>query len=128
MQFILISVKNIYNQLGGQKLFQIINRFYDRVFESPVIAHLFVNDPEEIRNKQFLFLTQFLGGPQRYTEIYGHPRMRMRHLPHKITVEARDEWLRCMKASINEVLADDPELAETLYNCFPPVANHMVNS
>lgn len=121
-------MKNIFEQLGEQKLIQIIDGFYARVFDSLLIAHLFVNDPEEIKHKQLLFLTQFLGGPQRYTEKYGHPRMRMRHLPHRITEEAKEEWLRCMKASIHEVLADDPDLANALYACFPQLAAHMVNS
>ena len=53
--------------------------------------------------------------------------MRRRHMPHAITNEAKDEWLSLMNASIQELdLADN--LKEALYNCFPQVAQHMVNS
>ena len=72
-------------------------------------------------------MTQFLGGPQRYMEKYGPPKMRLRHMPHAITNEAKDEWLRLMEASIQELdLAENLKVA--LYNCFPQVAQHMVNS
>lgn len=117
----------LFSQVGQERLQSIIDVFYNQVFESPIIGKLFNTDKELIKEKQMLFLTQFLGGPQLYTSEYGHPKMRMRHLPHKIDVEARDEWLKCMRNAIFTVLEDDPELAAQLYACFPPVANHMVN-
>lgn len=122
------NTKTLYEIIGDDRLQELINSFYAKVFESPVIGSLFnpINQ-ESIKDKQYRFLTQFLGGPPRYIEKYGHPRMRMRHSPHKITLEAKDEWLKLMKASINE-LDLTPELKEALYNCFPMVAQHMVNS
>lgn len=118
----------LYTIVGKQRLNQIVNSFYDKVFVSPIIGHLFKGEGQLIRKKQELFLTQFLGGPPLYSHEYGHPKMRMRHLPHKVTVEAKDEWLRLMRLSIYEVLEDEPRLAEALYECFPKVAQHMVNS
>ena len=116
----------LYARIGADKLQQLINVFYDLVFTSEKIAPLFQNDKEEIKEKQYLFLTQFLGGPQLYTEKYGHPKMRARHLPHAITEEAKEEWLKCMKLAIETLdLSDDVKIA--LYNCFPAVAQHMVN-
>lgn len=73
-----------------------------------------------------MFLTQFLGGPQIYSAEYGHPRMRMRHLPHAIDDAAKTEWLRCMREAIDSSNLDD-ELKDALFNCFPQVAQHMVN-
>ena len=120
-------MSTIYDQVGSHNLQKLVNEFYNRVFASEKIAPLFKNDPEEIKQKQFLFLTQFLGGPGIYSEKYGHPKMRMRHLPHKITNDAKLEWLKCMKEAIGTL--DIPEdLKITLYNCFPQVAEHMVNS
>lgn len=119
--------QTIYHQLGDESLNLLLRNFYDKVFESPVIGHLFTKTSKyEILDKQYCFLTQFLGGPLRYSEKYGHPRMRERHLPHPINIESRDEWLRLMKAAIEETIAD-PKLQAALYNCFPAVANHMVN-
>jgi hemoglobin len=119
-------METLYTKIGGNKLMQLVDVFYDKVFLSEKIAPLFKNDKEEIKEKQFLFLSQFLGGPQLYTEKYGHPKMRARHLPHAITEDAKNEWLRCMKLAIETLdLSDDLKIA--LYNCFPAVAQHMVN-
>lgn len=77
--------------------------------------------------KQFLFLTQFFGGPSIYTEEFGHPKMRMRHLKHVIREEDKEEWLRCMNESIEELPVDDGLKLE-LKAAFPILAQHMVNS
>ena len=119
---------SFYEVLGEERLTDLLDRFYDKVFESPLISHLFKNTPKtEIKRKQKLFLTQFLGGPPAYTETIGPPKMRQRHLPHQITEEAKEEWLRCMKEAIQELDWDDRN-KYALYTCFPKLAQHMVNS
>ena len=120
-------METLYEKIGKESLHLLVTRFYELVFSSPVIGPLFQTDKETVKQKQEAFLTQFLGGPQLYTTEYGHPRMRMRHLPHRITAEAGEEWLRCMMAAIDTLDLED-ELKTALYNCFPPVAKHMVNS
>ena len=120
------STKTLYELIGENQLKTLVNEFYLRIYSHPTLSPLFQNDIEEVKDKQFRFLTQFLGGPQLYTEKYGHPRMRMRHLPHAIDDNAKTEWLKCMKEAIN-TLNLEPNLAEALYNCFPAVAQHMVN-
>ena len=120
-------MSSLYDRLNPQNLEILVHRFYDLVFTSEIIAPLFMNSSkEEVIRKQKLFLTQFLGGPGIYSLEFGHPKMRMRHLPHKITNEAKEEWLKCMKGAINE-LSIDETLKQELYNCFPHVAAHMVN-
>lgn len=120
-------METLYTKIGPKRLKAIVDRFYDIVFDESKIAHLFNTDKSLIRDKQYQFLTQFLGGPQIYTASHGHPRMRMRHAPHAIDNSAMEEWLRCMKIAINENI-DDQELATALYECFPKVAAHMVNT
>ncbi len=121
------ELKTLYDQLGDERLQQLVNSFYAKVFANAVIGPLFnQTNAETIKDKQFRFLTQFLGGPPRYIEKYGHPRMRMRHAPHKIDANAAKEWLKLMKASIDE-LDLSPKLKTVLYNCFPKVAQHMIN-
>ena len=119
-------MQTLHSKIGPKNLRAIVDRFYDIVFNESKIAHLFKTDKSLIRVKQYKFLTQFLGGPQIYTEQYGHPKMRLRHMPHAIDQEAKTEWLRCMKQAIDETL-EDKELAEALYSCFPKIADHMVN-
>ena len=117
----------IYEKLGDDKLHQLLDKFYDSIFESE-IKHLFnQTEKETIKDKQFCFLSQFLGGPQRYTEKYGPPKMRLRHIPHKIDQNAKLVWLDCMKQAIDSLDIED-EFKIALYNCFPQVAQHMVNS
>lgn len=120
-------MKSFYELLGEQNIRQLVAEFYARVFVNEKIKPLFQNDQKIIEEKQYLFLTQFLGGPQIYSEIHGHPRMRMRHMPHKITNEAKEEWLKCMKAAI-ETLPIEEHLKHELYNVFPKLAEHMVNA
>ncbi|MBL4862367.1 MAG: hypothetical protein JKY09_05050 [Crocinitomicaceae bacterium] len=119
-------METLYTNIGPYRLRAIVNKFYDIVFAESTIKHLFNSDPSLIRDKQYNFLTQFLGGPMMYSEKYGHPKMRARHLPHVIDEKAKKEWLRCMKLAIDEII-EEKELAEALYNCFPQIAQHMVN-
>lgn len=119
-------MESLYSKIGPERLRLIVDTFYEHVFNNEVIGDLFETDKSLIRDKQYQFLTQFLGGPSLYSDSYGHPKMRMRHLPHKITEEAKEEWLRLMRLAIFETIEDEV-LAETLYSCFPKVAAHMVN-
>jgi len=119
-------MKTLYSELGSHKLNELVNNFYDIIFHESTIAHLFQNEKDLIREKQYLFLTQFFGGPPLYSEKFGHPKLKMRHLPHSIGVDEKDEWLRCMKMAINQLNLDE-QLALQLYNCFPKVAEHMRN-
>lgn len=119
-------MQTLYSKIGPENLKAIIDGFYDLVFANEKIGHLFKTNQALVREKQYQFLTQFLGGPQLYSANYGHPKMRMRHLPHRIDSDSRDEWLNLMRESIYEVL-EDKRLAEELYNCFPKLVNHMVN-
>jgi len=117
----------MYEKLGDDRLNRLIELFYEKVFKSEIIGPLFNETAREtIMDKQYCFLTQFLGGPQRYFEKYGNPKMRQRHMPHAIDEKARDEWLKLMKESIAS-LDWEEENKTALYNCFPTVASHMMN-
>ena len=121
-------MESFYDKLGEKRLTQLLDLFYDKIFESELLSPLFLSTPkEEIKYKQKLFLTQFLGGPPKYTEEIGTPKMRQRHMPHEITLESKDECLRCMKEAIQELDWDDRS-KYVLYTMFPKLAGHMVNS
>ncbi len=117
-----------YEILGEEVILLIVNRFYAKVFKNPILSPLFKDSKiDAVKDKQFSFLCQFLGGPMYYNEKYGQPKMRMRHLPHLIDNSAKEEWLQCMHEAIHETIADQ-QLAQALYNCFPKLAQHMVNT
>ncbi|WP_254411296.1 globin domain-containing protein [Dyadobacter diqingensis] len=119
---------SLYDRIGGEETLRILtDRFYDQVFEHELIARLFKSDKDEIKEKQRLFLTQFLGGPALYSEVHGHPRLRARHLPHAIGEEDAIAWLTCMDRAISTLdIADD--LKKELFARFPQSAMFMVNS
>ena len=118
----------LYEELGDEQLRKLLDHFYDGVFADDRINFLFQNtEKQEIKRKQYLFLTQFLGGPLRYSQEFGHPKMRMRHLPHKITPSAAHAWLENMFQSVQKLSIDD-DLKDRLFNRFPQVAAHMVNT
>lgn len=117
----------MYSRLGEENLDILIEKFYDLVINNEKINHLFRTDINEVKRKQKMFLTQFLGGPMLYTEEFGHPKMRMRHLPHKITSDAAVEWLECMKEAILS-LPIEHDFKIELFQRFPRLAAHMVNS
>lgn len=119
---------SLYERIGGDATLRVmLDRFYDNVYEHEQIAHLFNSDKEEIKEKQRLFLTQFLGGPQLYSETYGHPRMRARHMPHQITEEDAIAWLSCMADAVNH-LTIEQNLKDELFVRFPQTALFMVNT
>jgi len=117
----------LYDRLGAENLRMMVDRFYDLVFEHEQIAHLFKSDKAEIKEKQRLFLTQFLGGPPLYSEKHGHPRLRARHMPHTIREQDAVAWLSCMSAAINS-LSIDEALKDELFQRFVPTAMFMVNT
>ena len=116
----------MYDLIGEENIRILVDEFYERVFEDQRIAHLFKTDKDLIKQKQFMFLCQFLGGPAYYNNTFGPPKMRMRHLPHPIDENAVTAWLECMKEAV-DALNIDPKLKVALYNCFPKLAHHMSN-
>src|SRR5688572_480006 len=101
--------RSIYEQVGGDETFRrLVDNFYARVEGDEVLRPLFPADLEPGKHWQFLFLTQFFGGPARYAGERGHPRLRMRHFPFAINQQARDRWLGHMLAAIDAVGIDEP--------------------
>ncbi len=122
------ELPNIYERLGADNLQLLVDYFYDLVFTDEQLAPLFSKTPKEvIKNKQLLFLTQFLGGPAAYSELYGHPKMRARHMPHEITESKAIAWLQCMNKAVYQLPIDE-QLKKELFSSFPKMAFHMVNT
>ena len=116
----------LYYRVGEANIDLLVERFYDLVFVNEQISHLFKNDKEEIKFKQRLFLSQFLGGPQAYSDKFGHPQMRARHMPHPIGETDAIAWLHCMSQAI-ATLPISEALKDELFARFPSTAMFMVN-
>jgi hemoglobin len=119
-----------YEQIGGDAgVRKLVDRFYDLMDASPeaaTIRRLHAASLKASRDKLYLYLTGWTGGPQRYVEKYGHPRLRARHLPFRISSRERDEWLWCMDHALDE--HDMPgELRSFLREKLHALADHMRN-
>ncbi|MGX0400103.1 Globin (Oxygen-binding protein) GlbO [Staphylococcus sp. 8AQ] len=116
-----------YDIIGQDALYQMIDHFYSLVEQDDRINHLFPGDFKETSRKQKQFLTQFLGGPDLYTQEHGHPMLKRRHMEFTITEFERDAWLENMSIAITH--ANFPAgVGDYLYERLRLTANHMVNS
>ena len=95
-----------YDSLGGDAAVRrLVDRFYDLMDSVPdyyVIRKLHPADLAGSRDKLYMFLSGWLGGPPLYAEKYGHPMLRARHLPFAIGIAERDAWLACMKQAMQD--------------------------
>ena len=122
------SPQTFYDAVGGHETFsQIVHRFYEQVAYDPVLRPLY---PEEdlgpAENRLRMFLEQYWGGPQTYSQQRGHPRLRMRHAPFPIGPLERDAWLRCMRVAIDEA-GLDPERHRQIWEYMEMAAMSMMN-
>ncbi len=119
---------NVYEAAGGEETFtRLVDRFYAGVAEDPVLRPLYPAEGLEASREHLrLFLIQYWGGPQTYSERRGHPRLRMRHMPFSIGVPERAAWLRHMREAVDS-LKLRPDLREALLEYFETAATAMMN-
>ena len=121
--------ESFYEAVGGEQTFhRIVSRFYAEVARDELVRPLYPEQdlgPAEERLR--LFLTQYWGGPQTYSQRRGHPRLRMRHAPFRIGPAERDAWLRCMRVAVDEAGLDEQHRAK-LWSYLEMAANSLVNT
>jgi len=124
------SKSTFFELLGGiEQVRALVERFYDVMDSDPQAASLRAMHPQELagsREKLFMFLAGWTGGPQLYIERYGHPKLRARHLPFAVDETARDQWMYCMVRAMHDIGVEEPvmiKLAEALWG----VADFMRN-
>ncbi len=120
-----------YDQLGADAgIRALVDRFYDLMDTAPEAANvraLHAASLKTSREKLYLFLTGWSGGPPVYVEKYGHPRLRARHLPFPIGPRERDEWLWCMDRALDAHPMDD-DFRAFIRHRFREIADHMRNA
>ncbi len=116
--------------IGGEdRVLALTERFYDLMDLEPAYAQLRAahgSDLANARQRLCWFLCGWLGGPQHYTERFGHPRLRARHMPFTIGITERDQWLACMDQAMGETGVDAP-LRKRLNESFFQTADWMRN-
>lgn len=120
--------RSLYEAIGGdQGLRSLVEAFYPKVQVHPLLAPLFPEDITPVMEKQYMFLTQFFGGPLLYSETHGHPMMRARHLRFPVTPERAEAWLDCMRRALEET-GLSKELQAVVLDRLSGPAHHFVNT
>ena len=116
--------------IGGEdRVKALTERFYDLMDLEPAYAELRAVHGDTLdtaRQKLFWFLCGWLGGPNYYTDQFGHPRLRMRHMPFAIGIQERDQWVACMDQAMGETGVDET-LRQRLRESFMGTADWMRN-
>jgi len=120
--------RSVYGLAGGEPVFRLlVSRFYARVAQDEVLRALY---PEEdlagATERLTLFLIQYWGGPSTYSELRGHPRLRLRHQPFAIAKKERDAWLSHMTAAV-ESMDFAPAVRKALLDYFETASTAMIN-
>jgi hemoglobin len=122
--------KSPFEAIGGiDKVDELVDRFYDLMALETGLAELRAMHPSDLsgsREKLKFFLTGWMGGPDIYSPKYGHPMLRARHLPFKIGIKERNQWLVCMYRAMEEC-GIEGEVAKQLEEAFLNTADWMRN-
>ncbi|MGE3955074.1 MAG: globin [Vicinamibacterales bacterium] len=118
----------IYQAIGEEGFERLVAAFYRQVPGDDILGPMYPPDDLEGAEQRLRdFLIGRFGGPQRYIEQRGHPRLRMRHAPFAIDGAARDRWVQLMSRALDETgLPREVELA--LRPFFEGVATMMMNT
>ena len=128
----------MYDRVGGMPFFErLVDVFYTGVAGDDALAPLYPEHPDftGARHRLTLFLAQYWGGPTRYSDERGHPRLRLRHAPFTIGELERDRWLAHMTDAVDVATRNvdvEPEerraIAAELLGYFRPTAEQMRNN
>ena len=106
--------ENFYERFGGAQTFEkLVHSFYQNVKKDPLLSPMYPEgDFDGAERRLRMFLEQYWGGPSTYSEMRGHPRLRMRHNQFFIDSNARDAWLSAMGKALDSMEMDTAHRAE----------------
>ena len=111
-----------YERIGGDAAVgKLCDRFYELMASVPQFAELRAMHPEDLsgsRDKLYMFLSGWFGGPDLFVEKFGHPRLHARHMPFAIGVKERDQWVACMVLAMEDVGIEESIRSKLLENFF----------
>ena len=122
-----IQDAEVYQRVGEAGFARLVGAFYRQIPEDDLLGPMYPKEDlvgAELRLREFLI--QRFGGPTRYSEQRGHPRLRMRHGPFPIDKAARDRWMTIMEKALAEA-GFDAEVDALLRQFFANTATFMMN-
>jgi hemoglobin len=122
-----LTEEQVYERIGEDGFARLVRAFYAQVPGDEILGPMYPPDDlagaeERLRD----FLVGRFGGPPRYIEQRGHPRLRMRHMPFAINQRARDRWVQLMTTALDQA-AFDADVAQLLREFLAQVATMMIN-
>ncbi len=118
---------NVYSVIGEEGFERLVAAFYRQIPGDDVLAPMYAGrDLAAAEQRLRDFLVVRFGGPPRYLDQRGHPRLRMRHMPFAIDQKARDRWLSLMSAAFEEAKLP-PGAESTLRAFFESTASFLIN-
>ena len=125
------QTNTLYELIGGEEgTKRLANAFYDEMETNIHLQELLAIHKlplDNIRQKFFEFLSGWLGGPGLFEQKYGHPKLRARHLPFKVTKKQSNLWMLCMNNAMKKVI-NEKKITKQLHQAFSRLAEHMINS
>ena len=122
--------KSLYESIGGiDKVDELVDCFYYLMALEETLSDLRGMHPADLsgsREKLKFFLTGWMGGPDIYSPKYGQPMLRARHLPFKIGMKERNQWLTCMYQALEDC-GIKGNIADQLQESFLNTADWMRN-
>lgn len=115
-----------YDKIGDRQIKQLIRDFYREVRNDELLSPMYKGDFAAAEERLYLFMVQYLGGPDHYNRLRGHPRLRMRHMVFPINEEAKANWLSNMKKALDRSAMEESDKAY-LWNYFRQTADFLKN-
>jgi hemoglobin len=119
--------QDIYRAVGEEGFHRLVAAFYRQVPGDDILGPMYpADDLAGAEQRLRDFLVGRFGGPPRYMEQRGHPRLRMRHMPFAVNSAARDRWLALMTRALDDARFP-PDADAVLRDFFAAVATMMIN-
>ena len=120
--------QDVYAQVGEPGITRVVAAFYRRVPGDEVLGPMYPSEDLEGAEQRLRdFLIYRFGGPQRYIEQRGHPRLRARHGRFAIDVRARDRWMRLMTEALAEA-GLPAEVEDVMRTFLDGIATFLINA
>jgi hemoglobin len=122
-----LTEEQVYERVGEEGFARLVLAFYAQVPKDDILGPMYPPDDLEGAEQRLRdFLVGRFGGPPRYIEQRGHPRLRMRHMPFAIDQRARDRWMELMNRAIDEAELP-PDVVPLMHEFLAQVATFMIN-
>ena len=123
-----MTIDDLYASIGEDGIARLIASFYSQIAADDILGPMYpAEDLAGAEQRLRDFLVGRFGGPQRYIEQRGHPRLRMRHAPFRVDQRARDRWMELMTKALDQC-AFPAGAREAILDFFGTTATFMINA